>query len=166
MSKTIEQNFADWEGSVFGFGYGTGEPHVIPALFHFLDWCNRSENGQYDYEQLERVLTPTVAWLLINALANADMIEYGTSPRYGWLTTKGQALKRFMHSRTPEQLIAIACGGDEPGEVCYPDACNCGPSGYEKGRVCINPFWQDDAARAFLANDTSTTVGSPAPEGK
>jgi hypothetical protein len=72
-------------------------------------------------------------------------------PRYGWLTTKGQALKKFALSRNPDELITIACDGEETDRTCYPDACNCGPNGYEKGRVCQNPFWLDEAARDYLA---------------
>lgn len=69
-----------------------------------------------------------------------------------------RALRRFMLSRDEGELIAIAC---EAGETCYPDACNCGPNGYEKGRVCVNPFWQAEAARTYLdANPAAPT--SPA----
>ena len=32
LTKTLEDNFVDWEGHVFGFGYGTGEPHTLSAL--------------------------------------------------------------------------------------------------------------------------------------
>ncbi len=27
------------------------------------------------------------------------------------------------------------------GDECDRVNCNCGPQGYEKGRVCPNPFW-------------------------
>lgn len=93
MTKTLEQNFADWEGNAFGFGYGTGEPHTLRALKGFFDALG-TENGAhcYNYEKLEEALTAPVAWLLINILCRhgADVIEYGTSPRYGWLTTEGE----------------------------------------------------------------------------
>lgn len=151
MTKPIEQSFADWEGSAFGFGYGTGEPHTIPAVRAFLRLCNRNDGARaYNYEDLEAELGATVAWLLINTLCKhgVDIIEYGTSPRYGWLTEKGEALRKFMLSQDEETLIRLACERDDP---CYPDACNCGPQGYEEGRVCVNPFWQDDAARAYMS---------------
>lgn len=139
MGKTIEQNFVDWEGAVFGFGYGSGEPHTITALKAFLDACPSA--GTYDYEALERTLTPAVTWLLINILARAGMIEYGTSPRFGWLTDKGVALKAFMTTYDVDGLVALVTERTEDDVVCYPDACNCGPEGYEKGRKCANPFW-------------------------
>lgn len=149
--KNLEQNFSDWEKSVFGFGYGSGEPHVIPALRSFLALCTGNGATSYNYEQAERELGAPVAWLIINALCNADAIEYGTSPRFGWLTLKGQALQQFMLARDLDTLITLACGPDEDEyDTCYPDACNCG--GYEKGKVCVNPFWQEDAARAALAS--------------
>jgi hypothetical protein len=155
MTRT-EKNFADWEKSVFGFGYGDGELHIVPLVRAFLVGCNGGAGrNQYDFREQEAALTPAVAWFIINALCKADMIEYGTSPRFGWLTDKGEALKHFMLSRAEDILVRLATGvdddDDDPGNTCYPDACNCGPNGYEKGRVCVNPFWQDDAARSYCA---------------
>lgn len=140
MAKTTEDYFSDWEAHVFGFGYGTGEPHTIGALKSFLDAI--PGKGTYAYCDLESKLGQVVVWLLINTLCHADLIEYGTSPRYGWLTTKGARLKEFVGSRSAEELEAMT-DRDEHYDHCYPDACNCGPGGYEKGRVCQNPFWLD-----------------------
>lgn len=151
----LAKNFADWEGGVFGFGYGTGETYTLAALRQFFSLCNRTENGQYDYEVLEGEMGPTVAWLMINAMGHADIIEYGTSPRYAWLTEKGKALKHFVMAHDLDQLVRFTCR-DEDEEHCYINACNCGPDGYVKGRVCVNPFWQKDAAYAYLA-----TVSAP-----
>lgn len=140
--KTPEQYFADWEGYVFGFGYGSGEPHTVPALRAFLELCDEGERGHcYDFRRLEAALTPPVAWLLINALCRygVDIIEYGTSPRFAWLTPEGERLKAFMLSKPTEELIALAATNDDP---CYPNACNCGPDGYDPARVCQNPFWR------------------------
>ena len=139
--KTADEYWIDWEGSTFGFGYGTGEPHTIPALKRFLELT--PEGRGYDYTELERELGPAVAWLLINALARhgVDILEYGTSPRFAWLTKEGVALKRYVASKTADELVDLACGRGEGYVPCYPNACNCGPCGYEKGRVCANPFW-------------------------
>lgn len=138
--KTLEQNFQDWEGNVFGFGYGSGEPHTVPALKKFLSLCE-APNGSYDYNVLERELTPAVAWLLMNALGHADIIEYGTSPRFGWLTEKGRALKEFTDARDEDTLIELATSRTEDDMPCSPGACNCGPNGYQAGVKCVNPFW-------------------------
>ena len=138
MAKALGDSFADWESHVFGCGYGTGEPHVLAALKHFLSAC--PVEGTYDHERLEHACGPTVAWLLINALAKADIIEYGTSPRYGWLTDEGRRLKAFVEPKEVGELVALTCR-DEDYLNCYPDACNCGSQGYEKGRICENPFW-------------------------
>jgi hypothetical protein len=144
MPKTIEQNFADWEGNAFGFGYGTGEPHTLRALKSFFDALG-TRNGDhcYEYEKLEEALTAPVAWLLINVLCRhgVDVIEYGTSPRYGWLTAEGIALRDFIKDRTVGELVDICCGRTQDDDVCYPDACNCGPGGYQEGVKCQNPFW-------------------------
>jgi len=145
--KSIEDSFCDWESNTFGFGYGSGEEHIIPALRHFFSLCNEGPyNGSYDYQKLEKELTPTIAWLFINILCNhkVDMIEYGTSPRGGWLTKKGERLRGFMLSRSAEDLVGMATDRTENDNVCYPDACNCGPTGYVEGRKCPNPFWGKD----------------------
>jgi hypothetical protein len=141
VSKSIEDNFRDWEGHVFGFGYGSGEPHVLPALRAFLSLCD-GENSTYNHHQLEAELTPVVSWLLINALCrHGRAIEYGTSPRCGWLTDSGKRLRSFVLSKTDEELIEIVTDAPDYYFPCYPDTCNCGPNGYEEGRICENQFW-------------------------
>ncbi len=142
--KTIEDSFIDWEAYVFGFGYGSGEPHIIEALRTFLLLCpDKSQNlvgVTYDYVVLEHHLTTLGAWLLINVLCNAGIIEYGVSPRFGWLTEKGRALREFMTTRQVPELLAML-RYDEEHIICSPTACNCGPTGYVPGRKCPNPFW-------------------------
>lgn len=144
MTKTIEESFADWEGHVFGFGYGTGEQHTLGALKAFMAAVGKPDlpNG-YDYERLEAACGPAVAWLLINALCRhtVDIVEYGTSPRFGWLTPEGERLKAFIDSKTVDELYEITAGRPDDYVPCYPDACNCGINGYEEGRKCANPFW-------------------------
>ena len=142
--KTID----DWEGNAFGFGYGSGERHTPAAVKTFFATVGTGESPDrshcYDYQRLEATLTSTVAWLLINAFCrhDVDVIEYGTSPRYGWLTDEGRALKAYVDSKSLDELVAICTGRTEDDTPCYPDACNCGPNGYEKGRKCPNPFWK------------------------
>lgn len=144
--KPIEDSFSDWESHAFGFGYGSGEPHIIPALRTFLDNCNEVNGRGYDFEKLERALTPAVAWLLINALCKVDILDYGTSPRYGWLTEQGERLRAFVLSKTDDDLLALSCR-DQDYDSCSPGSCNCGPNGYEAGKVCVNPFWPDNRGR-------------------
>lgn len=136
--KTVEQHFRDWESSVFGYGYGTGEDHTVPALKQFFTSIGREEfpNG-YDCSVLEATLGPVVAWLLINILCKDDIIEYGTSPRYGWLTPHGVRLRQFIDSKTAEQLIEIVSDFDENYSPCYEDHCNCG-----RCAEFPNPFWE------------------------
>ena len=142
--KTIEENFTDWEATVFGFGYGSGERHTLGALKEFMGAIDRSDlSTAYDYEVLELAVTPTVAWLLISALCrhSVDIIEYGTSPRYGWLTKRGIALKTFVDASSLDDLVKLCTERGENYTVCSPDVCNCGPQGYVVGRKCPNPFW-------------------------
>jgi len=82
--KPIDDSFSDWEGSAFGFGYGAGEQYIIPLLKAFLSEVPLVDS--YDHENLESVLGAPIAWLLINVLVREDILEYGTSPRFGWLT--------------------------------------------------------------------------------
>lgn len=140
-AKTIEEYFKDWESHVFGYGYGTGEEHIIPALKTFLEACPAS--GNYDYLELEKAVTPTVAWLLINTLAHCNMIEYGTSTRFGWLDARGKALRAFCILKANDELYDLAADCGLNGYIpCSPTACNCGVGGgYEIGRVCQNPFF-------------------------
>lgn len=132
--KTLEQHFADWESHVFGYGYGTGEEFTLKALKGFLSAI--PADGSYDYQELEEAVTAVVAWLLINTLAHADMIEYGTSPRYGWLTKNGKALAGFVAERSVDELHALTSHREDYVE-CYPDHCNCDDGDCRPG----NPFW-------------------------
>jgi hypothetical protein len=135
MTKNIEDQFADWEGSTFGYGYGTGEDHTISALKAFMAAI---PERSYDHHVLETALTPTVAWLLINILCRANILEYGTSPRFGWLTPQGERLKAFIDPRS----VADLCTLTQKTEVyipCYPDVCNCDDTPEAK---CANIFWR------------------------
>jgi len=134
--KTAANHFSDWEAHVFGCGYGTGEDHTVPAIKNFLALVPSQRSGSrgYDYQLLEKELGPVVTWLLISTFARADIIEYGTSPRYAWLTPQGDALKLFCDLHTAEKLVEMT-QHDQDYAPCYPDWCNCddGP--------CHNPFW-------------------------
>ena len=105
--KSNEQAFCDWEGSVFGYGYGTGEQYILGDLKRFISSIPGRGEGTYDFQVLEEELTPSVCWFLINALCAADIIEYGTSPRFGWLTNKGERLRDFVNSKILEELVWI-----------------------------------------------------------
>lgn len=144
--KNADEHFKDWEGSVFGYGYGSGEEHVIPALKRFMALVppESADGRAYDYKVLEADLGPAVAWFLINALCHADLIEYGSSPRFGWLTPHGYALKGYIDGKTDAELLA-ALDFDDERIPCYPDYCNCDE------KPCGNPFW-GPAAKANQVN--------------
>lgn len=140
--KPIEHYFIDWEAHVFGYGYGTGELHTIPSLKAFLAAFGDDDRpNSYNYKNLEAAVSPSVAWLLINAMCHADIIEYGTSPRFGWLTSHGEKLKEFVGSRTEDELVEMVSHTTQDYIHCYPDGCNCGEHGYVRGQKCGNPFW-------------------------
>src|SRR5690349_14485228 len=96
----------------------------------------------YDYRELEAAVGPEVAWLLINPMCHDDKIEYGTSPRFGWLTESGKALAEFMAKHTVDELCEMG-RSTEADCICYPDHCNC--DAYDESAVdCrpLNPFWR------------------------
>jgi len=142
MERTIKDHFADWESHVFGFGYGSGEHHVLGAVK--LLFGTVPDEGGYDYREIEKVCGPEVAWLLINTLCRADIIEYGTSPRFGWLTPQGKRLRAFFADHSVDDLVGMTIR-EEGGSGCYPDICNCGPDGYSPKKLCHNPFWTERA---------------------
>lgn len=152
MPKTLDDHFIDWESETFGFGYGTGEEYVLPTLKRFLEAMpDMAEDGVgastncYDHELLSFQFTPVVAWLMLNALGQAGLIDYGTSPRYGWLSETGIALRRYVAARTIEQLHEILERDDGEHFIhCYRGHCNCddGP--------CHNPFWTEDSKRTAI----------------
>lgn len=135
--KTNDDYFADWESHIFGYGYGSGEEKIIPALRVFFDAIPDGES--YDYRVLEQRLGPLAAWLLINTLAHAEIIEYGTSPRFAWLDPKGKALKAYLATKTDKQIFDYMAHYDNAH--CYPDHCNC------DGEECANPFWKSYTPR-------------------
>jgi hypothetical protein len=92
----------------------------------FLDIC--PEEGTYDNNEIGYVLTDAVAWLLINAFCKSptdnrlrkdSVIEYGTSPRFGWLTTEGKELKRFVSDKSVDQLLRILDGYEAMEDPIY-----------------------------------------------
>jgi hypothetical protein len=149
--RTLDECFCDWEGHAFGFGYGSGEEHIIPALKSFFACAgvaayagDTTLPNAFDYRVLERELIPAVAWLLINALLRHDVevLEYGSSPRHTWLTPHGERLKAYFDKKTAEELVDICTRSRPDGDICcYPTDCNCGPEGYQEGVKCQNPFW-------------------------
>jgi hypothetical protein len=99
--STDELGFIEFEHRVFGYG---GEPHVLRALKSFCEVAPL--HSFYDSEIVEHALTPPVAWLLINTLSHADMIERGTSMRIRF-TDKGVFLAEFVRARSVESLVAL-----------------------------------------------------------
>lgn len=93
------------------------------------------DERSYDYRDLETRMGPLGCWLLINLLGHADIIEYGTSPRFGWLTPAGRLLRDYVASHTPQTLYDVLMDRDEFYVPCFPDNCQC------EGEPCRNPLW-------------------------
>lgn len=126
--------FREWESTVFGSGYGTGEMPILAVLEGFM-WLTKDRS--YDHLQLEHTLGKSVTWLLINSLSKANMIEWGTSSRYGWLTPSGEYLKKYMATKNLDQLYEILMDRDEfpcmcDGEIKDHPECGKNPFLHEK----------------------------------
>jgi hypothetical protein len=141
LLQVTDKCFKEWERDVFGFGYGTGEAHILPALQTFL----RHVDGGHTYtaQTIERVLGGPVTWLLINVLCHADILDYGTSPRCGWVTPQGERLRAYVVSKTVDQLYAIVTQAPDPTQpLCSRTFCNC-PDGTDTAGCRHNPLFSD-----------------------
>lgn len=106
MTMTDEE-FRDLYDELFGFGYGTGDLHTLPLLTVFIQELPVAGTYAYDYRRLEGKFKSDTAWLMINILCKADLIEYGSSPRFGWLTAKGASLKQYLADKRIDELYEL-----------------------------------------------------------
>jgi hypothetical protein len=113
-----DRQFKDWESRVFGAGYGSGELPILKAVKVFFDLL---DDRNYDYQKLEGKLGDTITWLLINAFDKGNVIEWGTSARFGWLTSCGEYVRDFIKDKTPEELYEIVMRDDEAICMCDGD---------------------------------------------
>lgn len=106
-----DQEFKEWESDVFGYGYGSGEMHVLSILKKAFSIF--PEKGNYDYSILEKELTPEVFWIFMNTLCHTNkIIEYGSSPRYGWLDKKGVEIKKYLENKDLDYLYELIMRDD------------------------------------------------------
>lgn len=124
MMKVTDKHFREWEQDAFGYGYGTGEQYILPALHAFFTLLD--DRHAYTAETLEQQLGGPVAWFLLNVLCKTDIVDYSISPRYGWLTLQGARLCDYVLSKTPAALYAVVTQ-DVPEDVplCSRFFCNC-----------------------------------------
>ena len=94
--------FVEFEERVFGYGYGSGEEPILEALRVFVSTIPEGER-QYDYRVIEHELGAPTTWLLINALCNSDYIDYGTSPRFGWIDN--DELLDYIRNHSVDEMI-------------------------------------------------------------
>ncbi len=127
-----DKYFIDWESQVFGYGYGSGEEYIFDGLKAFFSCVKK--DGCYEHEVIEKSLGGLSCWLFINILCRADIIDYGTSPRYVWLSDKGKILKEYIESKTTEELYKMT-NVDESYAHCSKEHCNC------TGEKCNNPLF-------------------------
>lgn len=151
-TKTMEEYFRDWENEAFGYGYGTGEQFTLPLLKNFVCALPFMGEGSYKHVKLEQQFGAALTWLMIGILCKNNIINYGTSPRSGWLDVEGKRLKEFLSSKTEQELydIVMDVSEEDNWKRCYRDRCCCEP--IEKGGItyssredvlCRNPFWSN-----------------------
>ncbi len=137
--KTKNEQFAEWFGEAFPYCYGTGEEHVIPALKKFMALI--PADSTYDYKVIEQEIGAFECWALINELAGMDLIEYGCSPRFGWLTAKGKRLQQFVFENTEDAMLEALGEVTEDSPSCATHYCNCG--GPQSEGCKFNVFFND-----------------------
>lgn len=139
MTRNIHQDFVDFMGAYFGYGYGSEAEYFIPALKMFFELLKDGNN--YDHKSIINEFGGLAAWLLINILCGADILEYGISPKYGWLSEKGEMLRDYLANKTVDDLIVICNSIDVD---CGLDYCNCDNGKYhDKTEPCqYNKFFR------------------------
>ena len=144
MSKSVDEHFRDWFHEPFGFGYGTGETPILAQLKGMTVLLKKKGEDMYTYDhrELEEGLGEATAWLLINALAKNNDIEYGTSPRFGWFYGKSARLIDYLKEHEVDEMYETVAGHDQEYFYCFDKYCNCPGKQIEK-RCPYNPFWND-----------------------
>jgi len=127
-----DKHFIDWEGEMFGYGYGTGEQYTLKAIKDFFH--NLEDGRSYSYEVLEEKMGKAECWFIINLFCKEGIIEYGTSPRFAWIEEKGQLLKEYLKDKTVDYIYDLVMVGQEYVH-CYKDGCNCDDP-------CNNPLFK------------------------
>jgi hypothetical protein len=148
MSKTTDEYFRDWFHGPFGFCYGSGETSVLyelKALVELLHWNEAGDNYTYDHKELEDSLGEATAWLLINALCKDGMIDYGTSPRFGWFYGHGKNLIEYLKSHTVDEMYETVANYDSDYNMCFDDYCSCTDTQVHH-KCKNNPFWEHRSA--------------------
>jgi hypothetical protein len=104
-TRMTDKQFREWEDVAFGYGYGTGEPHIIAGLRVFFGAVKA--DGGYSYLDIEKAMGELPAWLVINALNHSGVLNYGTSPRFGWMEGKGHELREYFAANSDERILSV-----------------------------------------------------------
>ena len=151
MSKSLEVQFKEWFESNFGYGYGSGEEPMLRSLRIFFGACFYDDDDpkqegypRYQYTTLEELLGKPLAWFLINKFCENDIINYGSSPRFGWVENRGKRLKKFFEERSINELLEIVFEDNEK-ELCTEQYCFCDADGeHIDGKCKNNVFMNED----------------------
>lgn len=88
----------------FECGYGTGEQYTIPIMYKFMELL---AERSYDFQVMSVAFGEVTTWVLIELLARCDLIDWGTSSRFGWITERGEQLRDMMRKFTQEEMYEI-----------------------------------------------------------
>jgi hypothetical protein len=131
--KTLDELSLDELGFIeFEHRVG-GAPHVSRAL---KGLCEVVPLGGCDCQIVERALTAPVAWLMINALRHADIIEQGPSMRSIRFTDRGVFLAEFVRVRSVENLAELI---DESASETPSPCCGISSKGLKVPTDCHDP---------------------------
>ena len=90
------------------YAYGDEYP-TLKMLSTAFKIFNKSEMNEqlytYDYRKLIDILkSEELAWATIHLLDAHEMIDWGTSIRFGWLDGKGVNLREYFEKYTVDEL--------------------------------------------------------------
>lgn len=142
--KSDDEVFKDWFNDTYGYGYGTGEKPILTAIMIFLGNCSSNENHIYSYDEIEKVIGKAATWMLISVFCKQDLVDYGTSPRFAWLTEKGKWLLNYLKGKSLQYLYSLVMYNSF--SECSSEYCNC----VVENIPCItNPLlnWERDYER-------------------
>lgn len=91
-----QEQFDDWYNKLIILTYGElSDEDVLDAFKTILQW---KADGVFISDEIpESKYTVTEYWLYLSLLY--DCVEYGTSPRGGWLTDLGKKILDFLNNR-------------------------------------------------------------------
>ena len=95
MPNKLYQFFQDLDLLFYGELEETLPTKLIEVLEYF-NQENKSPITPYIFEEGTDTITKCEFWLISSLLYQQDLIEYGSSPRFAWLTEEGKVILHLL----------------------------------------------------------------------